>query len=563
VIGKKKMNRNLERLTAQTFDVLIIGGGIHGAVAAWDAALRGLSVALIERGDFGSATSQNSLKIVHGGLRYLQDGNLARIRTMARERTIWMKIAPHLVHPLTCLTPTRQKLSRSWLALGVALTANDLLSFDHNRLSDPEKYLPGGKLISKNELANLLPSYDVSASTGAAVWHDAQIYSTERLLLEFILSAVDEGAEVANYVEAVGFLQKGNRVTGVKAKDMRSGQVFEIQSKVAVNCAGAWIDSLLEKVSLHSEYAASVAMNLIVDQVWSDVAAGLPSQPKDGRLPQILFFVPWRDKTMIGTWHIPWNAAPDQFRLTDEILQDFLDEINSAHPPLQLTLDDVQHVTWGFLPVNKEDAHRQQVRLTRDGVVMDHQNKDNIAGLISVLGVKYTTARAVAEKAIDLAVHKLAIRANPCQTHLTSVNGGRINDFNAFLNHAQAETADVLEAEVVKHLVYTYGSEYRNRVQYIKDQPELAERIDLNSPVMKTEVLHAIRHEMALTLADVIQRRTELGAAGLPSMAVLQKCAEIMSEELGWSLERQAQEMEAVMRLYPFNHHTELSGAEA
>jgi glycerol-3-phosphate dehydrogenase len=183
------MNRNLERLANQTFDVLVIGGGIHGAVATWDAALRGLSVALIERGDFGSATSQNSLKIIHGGLRYLQDGNLPRIRTMARERTTWMKIAPHLVHPLTCLTPTRQKLSRSRLALGVALTANDLLSFDRNHLSDPEKHLANGKLISQRELAHLLPGYDVSTSTGAAVWHDAQIYNTERLLLEFILSA--------------------------------------------------------------------------------------------------------------------------------------------------------------------------------------------------------------------------------------------------------------------------------------------------------------------------------------------------------------------------------------
>ena len=201
------MKRNLERLANQKFDVLVVGGGIHGAVAAWDAALRGLSIALIERGDFGSATSQNSLKIVHGGLRYLQDGNLSRIRTMARERTTWMRIAPHLVHPLACLTPTRHKLSRSRLVLGAGLVANDTLSFDRNRIADPEKYLPNGRLISQSELSNILPDYDVSNSTGAAVWHDAHIYNTERLLLELILSAVDVGAEVANYVEAIGFLQ--------------------------------------------------------------------------------------------------------------------------------------------------------------------------------------------------------------------------------------------------------------------------------------------------------------------------------------------------------------------
>lgn len=546
------MKRNPERLTNQTFDVLVIGGGIHGAVAAWDAALRGLSVALIERGDFGSATSQNSLKIVHGGLRYLQDGNLSRIRTMARERTTWMRIAPHLVHPLTCLTPTRQKLSRSRLALGVALTANDLLSFDRNRLPDPEKHLPSGKLISKSKLADILPGYDVSKSTGAAVWRDAQIYNTERLLLEFILSAVNAGAEVANYVEVIGFLQNENRITGVKAKDVISRQVFEIQSKIVLNCAGAWIDNILDKVSLRSEYATSVAMNIIVDQVWSGVAAGLPSQPRDGRLPQILFFVPWRDKTMIGTWHIPWNDAPDQFRLTEEVVQDFLDEINSAHPPLELMLEDVQHVTWGFLPVNKEDASREQVKLTRDGVVIDHQKKDDIQGLVSVLGVKYTTARVVAETAVDMAVEKLAAKTTKCQTHITPVNGGRIEDFNAFLNQAQVKAADILDAETIKHLVYTYGSEYRTLAQSIKAQPHLAERIDVNLPVTKAEILHALHHEMALTLADVIQRRTELGAAGLPSIATLQKCAEIMGNELGWNPERPMQEIESVIQKYPF-----------
>src|SRR5919106_4529123 len=169
------MKRNLEKLANQKFDVLVVGGGIHGAITAWDAALRGVSVALIERGDFGSATSQNSLKIIHGGLRYLQDGHLSRIRMMARERTTWMKIAPHLVHPLTCLTPTRKKISRSRLAMSVALMANDWLSFDRNRLADPQKKLPSGKIISQHELSHHLPGYDVSTSTGAAIWHDAQI----------------------------------------------------------------------------------------------------------------------------------------------------------------------------------------------------------------------------------------------------------------------------------------------------------------------------------------------------------------------------------------------------
>src|SRR5215216_1959683 len=433
------MKRNLERLANQKFDVLVVGGGIHGAITAWDATLRGLSVALIERGDFGSRTSQNSLKIIHGGLRYLQDGNLSRIRTMARERTTWMKIAPHLIHPLACVIPTTQKISRSRLVMSFALRANDILSFDRNQLADPEKDIPEGMIVSQRELSRILPEYDVSTSTGAAVWYDAQIYNSERLLLEFILSAEQAGAEVANYVEAINFLRHEDRIDGVRAKDLRTGQIFDIQSKLVINCTGAWTDCLLEKAALRTEYATSVAMKVIVDQVWSDVAVGLTSQPIHGKPSQVLFIVPWRNKSMIGTCHIPWRDSPHIFQPNDAMVQGFLDQINSAHPRLRLSLKEVRQVSWGFLPVNPEYANEQQVRLTRDGVVIDHQKKDGISGLISILGVKYTTARVVAEQAMDLAVRKLGVKTQNCQTHTTPVTGGKIEDFRAFLHQARAE----------------------------------------------------------------------------------------------------------------------------
>ena len=546
------MNRNVERLANQKLDVLVVGGGIHGAITAWDAALRGISVALIERGDFGSGTSQNSLKIIHGGLRYLQDGNLSRIRTMARERTTWMKIAPHLIHPLPCLIPTTHKISRSRLAMAMALKANDLLSFDRNSLADPEKELPEGMIVSRQELSRILPGYDVSTSTGAAVWYDAQIYNSERLLLGFILSAVQAGAEAANYVEAISFLQRDHRITGVQARDCQTGQVFDIQSKLVINCAGAWMDCLLEKAALHSEYAISVAMNVIVNQVWSDVAVRLTSQSVNGKPPQVLFVVPWRNKSMIGTYHIPWCDAPHTFKLNVAMVQEFLNQINSAHPPLKLSLEDVRHVTWGYLPVNKADATKQQVKLTRDSVVIDHQKKDGISGLISVFGVKYTTARLIAEMAIDLAVEKLGANTKKCQTHSMPIHGGRIDDFRAFLRQALAKIPGVVHERFTEHLTYTYGSEYQNLAQYVMKQPEWARRIDPPLPVSVGEVQHAVQYEMALTLADVIQRRTELGATGLPSMTALQKCAAIMSREFQWSYERQQQEIDWVIQAYPF-----------
>lgn len=540
------MKRDLSQLADRKFDVLIVGGGIHGAAAAWDAALRGLSVALIERGDFGSGTSQNSLKIIHGGLRYLQDGNIPRIRTMSRERTTWMKIAPHLVHPLTCLMPTRPTISRNRLVMHAALTANDFLSFDRNRLADPGKYLAGGSIISQRELSNLLPGYDVRTTTGAAVWHDAQVHNTERLLLELILSAVDAGAQVANYVEATGFLKAKDKITGVQARDSSTGDVFDIRSEIVINCAGVGIDSLLGTISLRSEYATSIAMNIIVDQIWPDVAAGLPSRPAGGRKPQILFFVPWRDRTMIGTWHIPWKAAPNTFNLSNSIIEDFLNEINSVPPPRKLTLNDVQHVTWGFLPVNKKDAHRDEIRLTRDGVVIDHQRENGLPGLISVLGVKYTTARMVAQQAVDLAVKKLALNTKPCQTHVKSLRGGQIPYFEPYLKQAVANARRVVDEEIIEHLVYTYGTQYCQLEKYnpTRLQPSLS--------VTEAEVIHAVREEMATTLLDVILRRTELGSAGLPALNILHRCAELMAGELGWTIERQAYEIDSVVQAYPF-----------
>ncbi len=545
------MKRDPRRLANQKFDVLVVGGGIHGAITAWDAALRGLSVALIERGDFGSGTSQNSLKLIQGGLRHLQDGSLSRIRMMARERTTWMKIAPHLVHPLTCLIPTTQKLSRSRAVMGLALMANDLLSFDRNHLADPQKNLLDGMIVSRPELARILPGYDASTSTGGAVWYDAQIYNSERLLLEFILSAVEADAEVANYVEAISFIQQDTRIIGIRAKDFQTGQLFDIQSRLVINCAGAWMDCLLEKAALHSEFATSVAMNVIVNQVWSDIAVGLTSQTINGKLPQLLFIVPWRNKSMIGTCNIPWRDAPHTFKLSEAMVQEFLDQINSACPPRKFCLDDVEHVTWGFLPVAKADLNKQHAKLKRDGVVIDHQKKDGISGLISILGVKYTTARVMAERALDLAVKQLGMRTKKCQTHMTPVRGGKIEDFAAFLRNALLKVPRSINERATEHLVYTYGSEYQKLVDCMLRQPDLARRIAPPLPVTFAEVEHAIHHEMALNLADVIGRRTELGSTGLPSMDTLQKCASLLSREFQWSSEHQEQEISSVIQTYP------------
>lgn len=212
------LKRNLDNLARQRYDVLVVGGGIYGACIAWEAALRGLSVCLIEKYDFGSATSANSLKIIHGGLRQIQHGNLREMRKLVSERGTWMRIAPHLIHPLPVLIPTYGRWAKKMLA--AALWINDLIGRDRNRIEDLEKFIPAGRIISKRECLELLPDISPTGLTGGAVFYDAQIYNTERLVLSFLRSADTMGADLANYLQARRLLWAGNRILGIEVKDI-------------------------------------------------------------------------------------------------------------------------------------------------------------------------------------------------------------------------------------------------------------------------------------------------------------------------------------------------------
>jgi glycerol-3-phosphate dehydrogenase len=557
------MIRDLTSLSERKFDVLVVGGGIHGVLCAWDAALRGLDVALIERGDFGSATSQNSLKTIHGGLRYLKDGNIRRIRSMANERRMWMRIAPHLVHPLTCVTPTYRSLTEGRYVMSAALGLNDLISYDRNRLPDPAKHLPGGYLLSPQDLAQKIQGLDLEGITGAAVWHDAQVYNTERLLLSFVISSVQAGAVVANYVEAYALTKTDAKVSGAMARDLLTGDEFEIKSRIVINASGAWIDQLLGTLGqtrAWQNFHPSVAINLVTKKLWGDIASGLRSDPRKradsssrAHPSQMFFISPWREYSLIGTWHIAWPHPADMFTLTEEVLIDFINEVNTCHNRLKLSLDDILHVHWGFLPVIENINHNDNIKLVREGFILDHRQDYHVDGLISVLGVKYTTARRIAQQAIDLAVKKLGKQVLPCRTHIEPVWGGRIDRFHDLLKKVVQEKPLGLSQDLIQHLVYTYGSEYSTILTYMQDDPHLKSRILEGLPVTKAEVVHAIRAEMAQSLSDIVQRRTELGSAGLPAREVLCTCAVLLAKEKGWKEENVEKSMQEVRSSYPLS----------
>lgn len=552
------MIRNPQELAGNTYDVLVIGGGIYGACVVWDASLRGLSAGLIERGDFGQETSANSLKTVHGGLRYLQDADLNLVRRMIYERSTYLRIAPHLVHPLACLTPTYSRLAKSKLVLGAALKLNDLAGFDRNRASQPEKIIQSGRLVSRQDCLNALPELPNESVTGGAIWHDAQIYDTERLTLSFIKSAATRGASVCNYVEAVGLQRKGDRVTGVKAKDIFTGDQFDLQAQVVVNAAGPWVDDILRDanpVSKDEKFHHSLAMNFITRRVFDDYAVGLPSWQegsdvpnRDGKVSHMLFVSPWRGKSLVGTFHSHFHDGPERFELTEELVDEMLAEANSAYPGVDLTRDDISFIHYGFLPeVPSGDA---EVKLVRKGRVFDHRKEDNIQGLISVMGVKYTTARYIAEQAIDLACGYLGIEPPSSKTDITPLDGGQVENFSAYLQQSLETDSSKLRPELIDHLVRSYGTEYQ-RIRALIEEDGEQKMLELNSSkVLKAMIAFAVQEEMAQNLTDVIFRRTGLGSAGKPSESTIQESAECMAEELGWDEYHKQQEIMGVKDIY-------------
>jgi len=552
------MKRNTAALSQKEFDVLIIGAGIYGAALAWDATLRGLSVALINKDDFGAATSANSLKIIHGGLRYLQQMDIKRMRESIRERRIFMHIASHLVHPLPCMMPTYGHFIKGPEAMTAGMLLNDIISFDRNSLDDDQKRIPKGKVISKKRCLELAFGLDGSGVNGGALWTDGQVYNSERLLLSFVLSAVQEGAAAANYVKASQFIQKNSRIGGVQAIDKLNGDKFEIRAKVTVNTSGGWVDQTLHSLDTKKERVRlSTAMNLVVKrQLLKETALGFNGyftyplnhgQSYSGR--HVLFMTPWRDVTLIGTYHRPYNGDPDQMHVTEADIQNFLQEINKGYPNDPIQRDEVSHCYKGFLPMDGMHPKTGEVMLTKQYRIHDHE-KEGWNNLLSVVGVKYTTARDVAVNLCNRIFEKLRRPAPKSTSHEKRLTGGDIDSFNDFLSEALSLYKNKLEARRIRHLVYNFGSEYIKILDYFQEDKKLIESLDGASEVLQAEVIHAVREEMGCKLSDVVLRRTDLGSAGHPGDKALESCAQLMSQELGWSQDRVKKELNETQNQY-------------
>ncbi len=555
------MKRDTNLLKDREFDVVIVGAGIYGATAAWEAASRGLSVALLDRGDFGGFTSANSLKTVHGGLRYLQTLDVARVRESVRERRVLLKIAPHLVRPLCCVMPTYGHLMKSKWVMRFGLLANDILSLGRNRGLDPDKRIPAGKVINRQDCLGLVLGIDGTKVTGGAMWSDAQMASSERLLLSFVLSAVQAGAVAVNYAEIEGFLLSGNRIHGVRVKDRLTGREMEVKSKVVLNAAGGFADAVLAKAIpgiARKKFKLSTAMNLVLNRrLLPGCAAGVMSRfshtRRDGRVfrgKRVLFFSPWGEFTLIGTYHRPFDGNPGDLAVSEEEIGLFLHEAASAYPGTALQREDVTFFHKGFLPMDGVDSNTGEVRLTKHYRIHDHARENGVEGLVSVIGVKYTTARDVAEKTINVLLGKLKGKFGKSVTCSSALYGGDVHRFEKFQEKVAESAPFGLSRNVTDRLTVHYGTDYPNVLKTIEKNPDLGGTVPGSNSVIAAEIVHAVREEAAVKLADVILRRTDLGAGGHPGAACLEFCAGLMAKELGWDQSRIRREIDETAAVY-------------
>jgi glycerol-3-phosphate dehydrogenase len=381
-----------------TYDLIIVGGGIYGAMLTLEACRNGLQSLLLEQDDFGSATSYNSLRIIHGGFRYLQTLDLRRFFESVQERQWFLQTFPTLVQPLPCLMPLYGTGLRCSPVLNIALQINDWLSRDRNQNVRGEQFLPDGQIIDAATVQQHFPLVDPDRLQGGALWYDACMPDSQRVLMTILRWACALGGVALNYVKAEAILKSGTAIAGVLAHDVIGDRAYEYKAKVVVNASGPWCQEVATTFGQATTglFNHSLAWNLLLNRsALSDVA--LAVSPKVARA-KTYFLHPWKGQLLAGTVHNVWadqlSALPRPSLLQ---LGAFISDLNLAIPGLELGLSDVLQIFSGLLPATQKNS----TKLLLQEIILDHARHGGCQGLYSVSGVKFTTARLVAEKTLN------------------------------------------------------------------------------------------------------------------------------------------------------------------
>ena len=508
----------LSSLATEEFDILIIGGGVNGVGAALDAVTRGLKVALVEAQDIASGTSSRSSKLIHGGLRYLEQYDFKLVREALRERELMVSTqCPHLVKPVSFLYPLTEKVKeRTYVGAGLAL---------YDALRGMKRALPSHKHLTGKTIGQISPSLRQDIITGAIRYFDAQVDDARHTMM-IARTAARHGAVIATQIRVDDLIRNGKRVIGVIATDTTTNKEIKISAKATIMCAGVWSDELHARFGLMPGYTVAMSKGVHI------VLPGDSIKSKDGIILKtpvsVLFLIPWGDKWIVGTTDTPYDGDRTKPLATQEDVQYILDQANRVLEP-KIKAEDIIGVFAGLRPLVANKTGSATTKLSRE-----HTVDRPVPGFVSLAGGKYTTYRVMAKDAVDLAVLDLRKLVSDSVTDKLPLIGA--DGYFALVQQTEkiAEKYAVSEATIT-HLLNRYGSLIEEILEIINEDPSMSERLIPDLPYIKAEILHAVTHEGALSVEDVLLRRTRISFEDFYSGSeVATEVANIIGGELGW-----------------------------
>jgi glycerol-3-phosphate dehydrogenase len=526
ILNPQQRDAALERMANETFEVVVIGGGVVGCSSALDAATRGLSVALVEARDFASGTSSRSSKLIHGGLRYLEQLDFGLVREALSERRLLLtRIAPHLVKPVPFLYPLEHRVwERGYVGAGMVL---------YDEMAG-HAGVPRHRHLTKRQALRIAPGLKPDALIGGIQYYDAKV-DDARHTLTVARTAAYYGAAVANNAPVVGFLREGERVTGVRVRDVASGREIEVRAQQVINSTGVWTDDLQHLVGERGKFRvrASKGIHLVVPKDRIQLDTGLILRTEKS----VLFVIPWGRHWIVGTTDTDWElhkAHPAASRTDIDYVLEHANRV-LAQP---LTHADVEGVYAGLRPLLSGESESTS-QLSRE-----HSVAVPVPGLVAVAGGKYTTSRIMGKDAVDAAARGLERSVPPSSTDRTELLGA--DGYWALWNGRQRLARESgLHIARVEHLLNRYGSRLHELLDVVAERPELAEPLPGADDYLQVEVDHAASHEGARHLDDVLARRTRISIETFHrGVETAQRAAELMAEVLGWDAATIAREVE-------------------
>jgi glycerol-3-phosphate dehydrogenase len=512
---------------SEQYDIAIIGGGINGAGIARDAALRGFKVILLEKNDFGSGTTAWSSRLIHGGLRYLEYAEIPLVFESLRERRRLQVLASHLVRRIRMTIPVYRHSRRGRFLIRLGMLAYDLLSIG--------KAVPRHRMLDRDDLLRETPGVLSEGLTGGAQYYDAQVTFAERLVIENVISAAAAGADVRNYSPVIGINVREGVVNSLQFVDHASGAEEEIAASVVINAAGPWVDRVLSTVNREMPVlmGGTKGSHIIVGPFdGAPDSAFYVEARADGRP---FFIIPWNDQYLIGTTDIRYEGDPGGVGASDQEIAYLLDETNYIFPGARLTPADIHYTYAGVRPLPKREKGPESA-ITRKHIIFRHRVEAD--GLISIIGGKLTTYRNLAEQTVDRSARRLG-ESHDCQTRDKPLPGAV--DLEAARQHL--ESIPSLAPRCIERLLSVYGS----RATEIADGID-AGFVDEARTVLAAEIAYVIRTEFAVTLVDIMHRRTMLGLAADQGRAVTDEIARLAATELAWDKSETARQIEALRK---------------